>query len=67
MEYFQELEQHFTDPKNINQNDLIVGYESIEKAKATGAKNIEETKIKIVEFKQTELNMQMSIGWEENK
>ena len=51
----------------IDPNDLLPGYETIECTSLTTKMEELVTKREVVECKQTELNMRMEVGWQENK
>ena len=70
LEYYDILDVHYHNlhlEKKIDVNDLVPDYETIESTSLANKVRVAETKVKIVESKQYELNMTMKIGWEQNK
>lgn len=53
--------------KELDVNDLVPEYETIQATTLNTELRVTQTRSNIVEFKQTELNMRMKVGWDENK
>lgn len=52
---------------NIEPNDLLEGYETLESSKQTANEDLFTIRHNIVDSKQNELNMTMKVGWEDRK
>lgn len=70
LEYYDILDVHYHNlhlEKKVDINDLVPDYETIESTSLATKIRVAETRAKIVEHKQCELNMTMKIGWDQNK
>ena len=70
LEYYDIMNIHYHNlhlQHQIDPNDLAPDYETIESTNLITKIKTAETKARIVESKQYELNMTMKVGWNENK
>jgi hypothetical protein len=70
LEYYDILDVHYHNlhiANKLDPNDLVLGYETIQSTSLNTKIKVAETRAGIVECKQTELNMAMRIGWDQNK